>query len=176
MPKSHSIVPEGIDIPSCPDYRVSPCGKVLFWRSGRWQIMSPFIPDDGYPEVKLRVDGKRRTLKVHSLVLVAYVGPKPDGLQALHRDGNPRNNRLTNLRWGTPQENADDTIRHGRTLKGSKARAAKLVEKDVETILVYHQEGMPPARIARLWKISVSTAASICSRKSWKHVTIPNPA
>ncbi len=50
---------------------------------------------------------------VHNLVLLAFVGPRPDDYQCCHNDGNPLNNNLENLRWDTRSANMLDTIRHG---------------------------------------------------------------
>lgn len=49
---------------------------------------------------------------VHSLVLEAFVGPCPPGMEARHADDNPLNNNLNNLSWGTRSENSDDSIRN----------------------------------------------------------------
>lgn len=64
--------------------------------------------------VALTKDGKRRHLKVHRLVLSAFVGPCPLGLESLHWDDDPTNNRLTNLRYGTRSQNLKDRVRNGR--------------------------------------------------------------
>lgn len=50
---------------------------------------------------------------VHRLVLEAFIGPCPDGMQCRHLDGNPGNNFVTNLRWGTSSENNLDKVGHG---------------------------------------------------------------
>lgn len=50
---------------------------------------------------------------VHSLVLAAFVGPRPDGSECCHGDGDPTNNRVENLRWDTRLANVQDMIRHG---------------------------------------------------------------
>lgn len=63
----------------------------------------------GYPRLLLR----RKPHYVHTLVLEAFVGPRPDGMEACHRDGNPLNNRASNLRWDTHRANVWDAIRHG---------------------------------------------------------------
>jgi NUMOD4 motif/HNH endonuclease len=55
-----------------------------------------------------------RSRKVHQLVLEAFRGPRPPGLVSLHRDDRVGNNRLSNLRYGTPLENARDALRNGR--------------------------------------------------------------
>lgn len=57
------------------------------------------------------VDGKHTVRYVHHLVLEAFVGPRPPGMEACHFDGNAQNNRLENLRWGTSAENKADAIR-----------------------------------------------------------------
>lgn len=51
---------------------------------------------------------------VHSLVLEAFVGPAPDGMEARHRDDDPRNNALANLTWGTRSQNSYDAINNQR--------------------------------------------------------------
>jgi hypothetical protein len=67
----------------------------------------------GYLSVGLRRDGYRRQCEVHGLVLRAFVGDRPEDLQCRHLDGNRRNNRLSNLCWGTYAENQADIDRHG---------------------------------------------------------------
>ena len=62
----------------------------------------------------LGVEGQKYWL-VHRLVLLAFIGPCPEGKeQGAHWDGNPENNALANLRWASQQENRDDMTRHGR--------------------------------------------------------------
>jgi hypothetical protein len=60
----------------------------------------------------VELDGATRS--VHSLMLEAFVGPRPDGLFALHNDDDRDNNTLSNLRWGTRSENGFDRVRNGR--------------------------------------------------------------
>jgi hypothetical protein len=61
----------------------------------------------------LRKDGKSRTFRVHTLVLTAFVGPRPDGMLCRHwPDPDTSNNRLENLSWGTPAENMQDRLAH----------------------------------------------------------------
>lgn len=63
--------------------------------------------------MKLSRDGNYKQGRVHQLVLIAFAGPAPAGCEVLHNDGNPGNNRLANLRWGTRSENLYDRVRHG---------------------------------------------------------------
>jgi hypothetical protein len=58
-------------------------------------------------------DGTVKKKSVHHLVLEAFVGPCPPGLQTLHRDDDKKNNRLDNLIWGTPKQNRADMHKNG---------------------------------------------------------------
>jgi hypothetical protein len=67
-----------------------------------------------YPVVDLRTpDHKRHTLKVHRLVLEAFIGPRPDGYVCCHANDDPADNRLDNLRWDTCSANTWDAVRNG---------------------------------------------------------------
>jgi hypothetical protein len=62
--------------------------------------------------VRLQIQNIGKTFYVHRLVLQAFIGPCPEGYEACHEDGDPFNNRLSNLRWDTHVENIKDSIRH----------------------------------------------------------------
>lgn len=59
-------------------------------------------------------DTSRKRLQVHRLVLEAFVGPAPEGTEALHWNDDASDNSLVNLRWGTASENMRDRVRNGR--------------------------------------------------------------
>ncbi len=67
----------------------------------------------GYPSVVLSRNGLSSTEYVHALVLTAFVGPRPEGMECCHWDGNRLNAELGNLRWDTHSENQYDQVRHG---------------------------------------------------------------
>ena len=72
-------------------------------------------PSGAYPSVRLFRDGRRRHLSLHVIVITAFVGPRPDGMECRHLDGHPTNPHLDNLAWGTSGENSQDMILHGHT-------------------------------------------------------------
>lgn len=51
--------------------------------------------------------------RVHHLVLEAFVGPRPEGMEGCHSDDDPTNNVVTNLQWGTRSHNVLDQVRNG---------------------------------------------------------------
>jgi hypothetical protein len=101
-----------------PGYEISSLGRVLSWRpwSGHPvpRLLTPVRTKDGYLTVHLHRDGQSLApIRIHRLVLAAFVGPCPDGMQTRHLDGDRTNNALPNLRYGTAVENAQDQRRHG---------------------------------------------------------------
>lgn len=115
-------------------------------------------------------DNRNRSIAVHILVLEAFVGPCPPGMECRHLDGNPANNRLDNLCWGTKLENAQDRIRHGTSGVGSTNSCAKLTEEDIPVIRRLRAEGVSCKEVGRRFGVSVMLISMIVRRKSWTHV------
>lgn len=92
------------------------------------RILRPGPSSTGHLSVAL---GKSNSKGVHTLVMRAFVGEPPQGMEVRHRDGNPANNCLFNLQYGTRSENNKDTTLHGRRkltpeqVRNIKARAEK---------------------------------------------------
>lgn len=84
-----------------------------------------FLNMHGYPMVSLYLGNVGRQRRVHRLVLEAFVGPCPEGMEGCHSDGDPSNARLPNLRWDTKSENQFDRIRHGRHNHASKTHCSR---------------------------------------------------
>ena len=85
--------------------------------SGMWtqpgRIMRPAVRKCGHLHLVLCKDGRQVTRLVHHLVLAAFVGPCPDGLEGCHDNGNPSDNTPGNLRWDTRSSNVLDSVKHG---------------------------------------------------------------
>ncbi len=99
-------------------YEVSDMGNVRSIR--RNLIKSPAANDRGYFHVGLHSGAKQQRLYVHRLVLEAFVGPCPAGMEGCHNDGDRANNRLDNLRWDTSKNNHADRLEHGTDTRGEK--------------------------------------------------------
>lgn len=95
-------------------YQVSDDGSLnTKSRRGEWIPRAICTDKNGYRRVTLSLDGKKYCRLVHHLVLEAFVGPRPEGHECRHLNGNPGDNRLENLQWGTSTENSFDVVRHG---------------------------------------------------------------
>lgn len=92
-------------------YEVSCAGRVRGLKRGK--ILR--IRKDRYGYVQyLLSNGKTKLYRTaHSLVAQEFIGPRPHGLEVRHLNGNPSDNRVENLRYGTHQENAQDMLKHG---------------------------------------------------------------
>jgi NUMOD4 motif/HNH endonuclease len=110
-------------------------------------------------------DGKQHY--VHHLVLLAFKGPCPPELERRHLNGNPLDNRLSNLEYSTHQDNMDDKYDHGTALFGEKNHQAKLTTKD---ILEIRDTPGTQEEIATIYGISQRAVGLIKSRKRWRHV------
>jgi hypothetical protein len=97
-----------------PDYAVSNLGRVASYkRPERPIIMRTQIDRRGYYCVTFSVNDKTYTRSVHRLLLEAFRGPSEDGQLTRHLNGNPLDNRLENIVWGSTSENLLDAVRHG---------------------------------------------------------------
>ena len=88
-------------------------GNVLQPRKSR--LLKGHVAMGGYQRVKICIPGEKyRMWFIHELVMLAFVGPKPEGMDTRHLNGDPQDNRLVNLAYGTRRENIDDKVRHGK--------------------------------------------------------------
>ena len=121
----------------------------------------------GYYWVHLSDDGRKKSVKIAHLVMAAFVGPRPEGLQVAHLDGNKANNRLDNLQYKTPAANALDRITHGTSGKGEKNSQAKLSDQErYEIQRLYHFDSTPVAVIAEAFGISFQHVYKIVNSES----------
>jgi len=174
-------------IPGFPGYRVGTDGSVWSCRkqqgqrgkcragpvyviSDEWRKLSHRKRSDGYPSVELYVgDGKPHYYRVHTLVLTAFIGPRPAGEECCHRNGDRADCRLSNLRWGTRSDNMRDRVQHGVQI-GSSHHNAKLTEEDVLEIRRRRAAGETCAALADAFGVTNSLISNIGNRKRWKHV------
>lgn len=122
---------EKIQVPGFPDYEVTRDGRV--WSNkGRGRWLKPGIASGGYPLVGLMRDGRQYSRKVHVLVALAFLGPRPEGHDVCHNNGNPADNRVENLRYDTRSANLRDAVRHGTQKPGPGRPVGYRVPEDLE--------------------------------------------
>ncbi|ATN90865.1 HNH endonuclease [Gordonia phage Lysidious] len=147
--------------------RIRSVDRVIRRGNGSPQHIGPRIlaanpRPSGHLCVRLYRNGRGVGMDVHTAVLTAFVGPRPDGHEACHSNGDATDNRLTNLRWDTRSENNFDRVRHGTHNNSTKTRCARGHLYDEAN--TYRTPSRPTARYCR--KCTAINGRNYLDRKS----------
>lgn len=141
-------------------------------KSLRCRILSQKKKKNGYMEVTLSASGKSSVRTVHRLVLEAFVGPCPDGMECRHfPDRDKANNRSSNLSWATRIENDRDKDRHGTRSRGEHRWNAKLTTDEVVKIRDLRSTGRySMSELAVMFDVSKKSILNVVHGRNWRHV------
>lgn len=159
-------------------YEISNLGKVrsikrsiknnLGFRSIGGGEVKPFLhKGNGYLSVNFTADGNRKQLLLHRLVLEAFVGPCPKGMEGCHNDGNRENPKAENLRWDTRKNNHADKKEHGTWQGGEASGTSRLTEDDVRYI---RSSAEAIADLACRFNVSKGCIEKAKYRSTWRHI------
>lgn len=158
-------------------YQISNFGNVksFYYDSNLGKRLKFLQNNRGYSCVNLYLNGISKKLVIHKLVLEAFVGPCPRGMECRHLNGNPQDNQLINLKWGTKSENVLDSMKHGTRYqpdsRGIKNGRSKLTENEVKEIgQLYSTQKWTQKQLAQKFHISRSTISKIIIRLNWNHI------
>lgn len=132
-----------------------------------WHRLRAAPDGDGYLGVNLYRGGRNHRRKIHLLVLHAFVGPRPDGMQGCHNNGIVSDCALGNLRWDTPGANQRDRRAHGTDPRGERSGVAKLTAESARSIRASLAAGDLQRHIAARFGVAPSTVSGIKSRRLW---------
>lgn len=150
------------------DREVRLSNRTCFYRGRILRQKKSGQPGKNYYAVVLSCpDNPKRDHKVHLLVLLAFVGPRPAGYEGCHNDGDRFNNQLINLRWGTHQDNVQDMLKHGRSTKGELNPQSVLTEQDVRDI---REDDRTQSTIAKEFGVSQTCISKVRRHARWQHV------
>lgn len=169
------------DVPGFPGYRVGTDGSVWscrksgtgYGKTKEWMRLKPCSNTNGRLAVTLRRDRRPYRRQIHRLVMFAFVGPCPEGMEVCHENGDHTNNRLSNLRYDTHIGNESDKIKHGRKLLGDRHPIAKLNAEKVRAIkksLLDDRRHGIIARLARENEVDEAIIARIRDGAAWRWV------
>ena len=129
-------------------------------------LLNGSIGGPGYRVVSLKAS--RPIFYVHRLVLEAFAGPCPAGLESRHLNGIKTDNRRSNLVWGTSAENSADAKEHN----GAFGRPPTIPDIEVLAIRALCHARIPHPIIARHFDCSRSNIGYISRGDSRVDVTL----
>lgn len=147
-------------------YEASNAGRVRSCRTGKLLAECPH--SGGYLMSHLYKDGVREARTNHKIVASAFLGPRPEGQEVMHLDGDKTNNSVVNLAYGTRLENESHKALHGTLMRGERNHVAKLTADDVRAIRA--RRGERQEDLAEEYGCTFSNISAIQRRKSWRHV------
>lgn len=172
-----------------PNYQVSNRGRLrsldhVVVQVNRWGQMVPrrirgrllsLARSGRYYTAGLQIDGETKTVFVHRLVIRAFGGPPPDGMECCHGEGGSLDNRWPeNLSWGTrPKNLGPDRERDGTLNRGVLNSLAKLDDEKVVAIRLRLAAGEKQRSIAADYGVSQYCISSIARGATWAHVPMP---
>lgn len=158
-----------------PGYEVSDIGRVRSWKRASGltepQVLALGL-SAGYPCISLSAPGRHGTLKVHWLVAAAFLGPRPEGQEIAHNDGDRLNCRASNLRYATQAENAADKRQHGTLLLGEQVSSARLTDDQVRSI---YADARPNSVVAAEYGVGRQAIGKIKRGRRWSWLTSAEP-
>lgn len=172
MSESFSTIPNACRlVPEFGDYAVSADGIVWSRKNchggiGTWKRLRGTVNSHGYVVVTLCRENREFKVGVHSLVLSAFIGPCPEGMEACHFPDRTRtNNRLDNLRWDTRSENHLDMRFHDTDTRGWNHPLASLTKEQVKEIRSSSSSGK---ELATMFGVSRATISRVRNQVTYQ--------
>ncbi len=126
----------------------------------------------GYLQIGLKIANTRKNKEVHTLVALAFIGPRPEGLIVLHGENGRLDNSVGNLSYGTYKQNEQDKHRYGTAMTGEENHNAKLTAEKVLLARAIVPNG-PSGTLQRLadeWGVSHTALSKAVRGKQWAYV------
>ena len=134
-------------------------------------ILRPGKNTCGYLQATLfDLNSARKRIHIAELVLTAFVGARPEGHQAGHKNAIRDDNRKENLEWQTPQQNMDQRTDDGHTRFGEAHGMSKITEAEAAEIIDL-KGFITQENLSILYGLSRASISFIQNGKTWKHLT-----
>lgn len=148
--------------------KVSDDGKIYTLCHKNYEkLLKPSVDRYGYEKVILTKNGIRKTYLVHRLVALAYIPNIENKPTVNHKDGNKRNNNVSNLEWMTHKEQKIHEIKNG--LCNKNIEALKISNKKRAISIVFEENEYSSIREA-----SRQTGLSQSSIRKYGKEVMPN--
>ena len=150
-------------------YEISDAGRVRNTETSR--VLKPVVMTIGYTKVSPVLGGKNVQKYVHHLVAAAFIGPRPDGAEVNHIDGDKTNASASNLEYVSHGGNMRHARATGLSPAGSRCNRGHLVEADIVAMREARKSGETVTSIARRFGVSVPCASENINGRKWRHVS-----
>lgn len=130
------------------------------------KILKPQAHTHGYFQVTLNNKSKKTKVYIHRIVLEAFEGSCPPEMECNHKNGNKRDNRLSNLEYCTRSDNHIHAYRilGKKAPRGENHNGSKLTEKDVRRI----RKSKDTVRsLVNLFQVSEQTIRDVLKKRRW---------
>jgi len=154
-------------------YDVSDRGRIRSYFRGRHLCPRPQrvlvfnVSPNGYVYVSLSNRGAQHNFTVHRVVLTAFVGRRPSGMECRHFDGDKTNNRLSNLRWGKSADNYQDKVRHGTASISQRNLQRTLTPAQVVKVRSMLSGSLSHSKIGARFGVTKSAISKIARGVNW---------
>lgn len=146
-------------------YSISSDGTII---GRRGKALRPETVKGGYKRVAM----VGRRVLLHVLIAELFIGPKPDGTEVNHKNGDKANNAASNLEYLTPGEN----VRHSldvlgvKRARGERNSNATLTEDQVRQMRALYADGVSALEIDRRFALNRGHAWRVVTGQTWRHV------
>lgn len=163
-----------VNIKDFPDYQISNFGRVKSFKINKnGIILDQFSDKNGYLIICLYENNNKKIKKIHRLVLESFIPIlNLDSFECNHKDGNKKNNLLSNLEWCNRSENMNHAFQTGlQSLIGEKNTQSKLKNNEIIEIKKFLLSSkLKNNEIAKKFKVSPSTISDIKMGRTWQHI------
>ena len=164
------------EIAGWPGYEIGRNGQLRSWLKSpnektppdRPRLLKGGVDKDGYRRAVLCNGKTRKSLKIHHLVLDTFMGKRPAGTEARHKNGDKTDNRLSNLEWSNHHENILDKIKHGTIARGERHGTSVLKKEQVKKIFLSRNSR---SSLAKRYGVHKSSIDAIKTGRYWTWLT-----
>jgi hypothetical protein len=154
------------------EYHVSNLGRLMTVKQGSGarygRILKPGYSQKGYVQYTLGKYGGRHS--AHLLVMQAFFGSKPDGMEINHINGIKDDNRLENLEYCTKSQNKLHATKFLNKGRGESHGNSKITDEIVREIRRLGHTGLSHREIAARFNITRTNVSYILKGDAWSHV------
>lgn len=157
-------------IPGTNNYYASKDGRIQSDTGKRLRILSQWEDSRGYMRVKVKFKGKSTSCSVHRLVALTFIPNPKNKPQVNHKNGNKKDNSVSNLEWNSCAENVKHSWETGLSTaqKGENHPNSTLNEKKVYAIrIMYSTDKFTINELASLFDTKKSTVHAVLKNRNW---------